>query len=309
MASKKTARVGQLRKTVVDEVFRVAGLSKKGWVRKVLIPLTWPPAHRFAKILADYDADVASYGYRVASGILIQRFSKEVQTSGRELLPKDGPLVVASNHPGTYDAMAIMSEIPRDDMKVVVEDFPLFKSMTASSAHAIYTPKEGAGRLGVVRSMIRHLQAGGGILIFPSGKLDPDPSVLPGAAKALNDWSPSLEYLLRRVPNTQMVVTIVSGMLAESAINNPVTRYFDEFWMRLRVAEFVQLLQQSFLARNFDLAPSITFSEPIDIDGLLKQFDTVDIMNEIIKRAKELMMVHKNHRMVNNLETESVYAG
>lgn len=286
------AEVSQLRRTVTDEIFRVAGFSRKGLVRKIFGPVLWPPAHRIASIFADFDLDVATLGLRDASRRLVQRFVDEVQINGQSNVPRKGPLVVASNHPGTLDGWAIMSNIPRDDMKVVVEGFPFFHSLPATAPHLIFTPPDTQGRMGVVRSMISHLRDGGGILIFPSGKLDPDPQVLPGASDALSTWSPSLGLILKKVPQTQVMVTIVSGVLSKTCVNNPIPNFFDEWWMKLRVAEFIQVVQQILISRDFNLMPKISFGDPVTIDEILEHVDSSGVMLDIIDRARQLLEIH-----------------
>ena len=291
MSDLKT-QVSVLRQTVTDEVFRVAGFSSRGFARKIFAPFIWPPANKFAKITAEFDYQVGTLGYREAAVNLLRFFVDEIKTSGAEKIPQEGPLVIASNHPGTYDGLAIMSSIPRDDMKVVVQGFPFVQNMKASSRHLIYTPADLHGRMGVVRTMIRHLKEGGGLLVFPSGKLEPDPEVLPGAMESLNEWSRSIGLILNRVPDTQLLVTIVSGVLAQSSLNNPFTRFFDDIWMKIRAAEFLQIIQQLLINKKFDLIPKISFSDPITVDDLLARMDSSSVMVEIVQRARELMEDH-----------------
>ena len=287
-----SAQVNQLRQTITDEIYRVAGFSKEGISRRMFGLAVWPPTQRVARLAAEFDHDVSSLGYREASRRLLQKFVDEVHVRGRENVPNQGPLVIASNHPGTYDGFAIASSIPRDDMKVVVQGFPFANKLPGSSQHLILTPQDAGGRIGVVRSMIRHLQVGGSVLIFPSGELDPDPDVLPGASDALEKWSPSLELILKRVPQTQVLVTIVSGVLAQSCVENPFTRFFDDFWMRMRVAEMIQVVQQTFIWRDFNLNPKITFGDPVSVCDLLQRKDASGFMIEIIERAKQLLDDH-----------------
>jgi len=299
-----STQVKAIRQSVTDEVLRVAGISSRGLIRKLLSPLVLPPANKFAQLIAEFDRDVATIGYREAAWNFVQRFVQELQIRGQENVPQKGPLLVVSNHPGTIDGIAIMSTIPRDDMKVVVEGFPFFRSMTASSEHMIYTPPDSSGRIGVVRSMIRHLSDGGGILVFPSGQLDPDPDVFPGASEAINQWSPSLEFILKKVPETQVMISIISGLIAQSCANNPITKFWDELWMKIRVAEFIQLLQQTFISRDFSLIPRISFGDPLTLDDLLKQVDSSSIIEEIIVRARALLSNHvgNNSSPTNGIE-------
>ena len=289
------AQVGILRRTVTDEIFRAAGFSKKGLVRRMFGPILWPPAHRFASFFVEFDNDVATMGLREAARKLVQCFVDEVQITGQDNVPTDGPLVVASNHPGTFDGFTILSTLPRDDIRVVVEGFPFFRSLPASAPHMIYTPKDASGRMGVVRTMIRHLQDGGGILIFPSGKLDPDPEVMSGASDALDGWSPSLELILKKVPQTQVLVTIISGVLSETCLDNPLAKFFDEWWMRLRAAEFIQVVQQILISRNFDLIPRVTFGDPVSVEELLGRVNSSGMMLEIIENARRLLDTHTSY--------------
>jgi len=291
-----STQVKTIRQSVTDEVLRVAGISSRGFLRKLLNPLIWPPANKFAKLIAELDRDVATIGYRKATRNLVQRFVQELQIIGQENVPQKGPLLVVSNHPGTLDGFAIMSTIPRDDMKVVVEGFTFLRSMTASSEHMIYTPQDSSGRIGVVRSIIRHLSDGGGILVFPSGQLDPDPDVFPGASEAFDRWSPSLEFILNKVPETQVMISIISGLIAQSCANNPITRFWDELWMKIRVAEFIQMLQQTFISKDFSLIPRISYGDPLTIDDLLKQVDSSSIIEEIINRARKLLSYHIDNK-------------
>lgn len=301
----KFAQVSQIRRTVTDEFFRVAGFSRDNWFRKLVEPVGWVVAHKFAKIFADLDKDVSVSGLTKATHRFLQRYVKDVQILGQENVPQKGPLLIASNHPGTLDAFAIISNIPRDDMKVVVEGFPFFRSLTASSSHLIYTSDDPAGRMGALRSLIRHLQDGGGALIFPSGRLDPDPEVLPGAAEALESWSPSIELILKKVPQTQMIVTIVSGVLARSSVENLITRFFSDFWMKMRVAEFLQMLQQTYLSHSVELMPKVSFGKPMTFDEIIQYVDSSGVMMEIIERARELLEAHTG-QMLLSLEGEKM---
>ena len=298
-----TAR--QIRKSVTDEVFRVAGISQNSWLRKLLSPIAWPPAQRFAKIMEKFDHDVANIGIQQATREFIQRFTEKVQIHGYENIPAKGPLLVASNHPGTLDGFAILSNLPRNDIKVVVEDFAFFRSLKASTKHMILTPSELSGRVSVIKSIIRQLKAGGGVLIFPSGELDPDPAVLPGASVALEKWSPSLDFIIKQVPQTKVMLTIVSGVLDQSSVNNPITKFFDDFWMRLRVAEFIQLIQQIYFSRSYDLKMKISFGDPLTRDELMAYFDSNGVMSELISKAKQLLQSHLDEALLLPHEEES----
>ena len=136
------------------------------------------------------------------------------------------------------------------------------------------------------------MKDGGVSLIFPSGVVDPDPAVLPGAHQALGAWSSSLELILRRVPETKVLVSIVSGVLAPTCLRNPITRLPKEKWRQQKLAEFFQVMQQLFFPHSFGLTPRISFGEPLSITELSTEGEPTTILDAIIEQARELLTAH-----------------
>jgi hypothetical protein len=93
------------------------------------------------------------------------------------------------------------------------------------------------------------------------------------------------------------LVTIVSGVLAQSCVDNPFARIFDEVWMKLRAAEFIQIVQQTLINRKFDLMPKVRFGDPISVDDLLNRYEVSGITLEIIERARALMEYHLDENL------------
>ncbi len=147
------------------------------------------------------------------------------------------------------------------DLKVVASGLGFLRHLPELSRHLIYVPRyDTQGRMGVVRSVIHHLAEGGAVLIFPGGNIEPDPAVLPGAPDALGSWSNSLEVVLRRVPQAQVVVSIVSGVLTRAALRNPLSPFLRTGRDRQKVAEIVQVGLQMLLRTPLGLAPRVTFT-------------------------------------------------
>ena len=113
----------------------------------------------------------------------------------------DGPLLVVSNHPGAFDSVAILSCIPREDVKVLLSDVPFTRAFTSARRYFIYVPPDASGRMTTLRASIDHLKSGGALLIFAHGDVEPDPEVSPGADESIQDWSRSIEIMLGEVPN------------------------------------------------------------------------------------------------------------
>lgn len=286
--------VNKLRNYITDQVFLAFGFQEKGWARKWLWPVFWPPAHLFSRLAAHVDHEVEEYGIVGAMRRLLPRFVHNVLARGKENIPSEGPLLVASNHPGTIDSVAISASLDRPDLKIVATGIPFLRELPAFRQHLVYVskPQDTFDRMMAVRSSIRHLEQGGALLIFPSGGIDPDPSFLPGAEDALGGWSPSLEVFLRKVPQTRVLVTIISGVLAPSCMRNPLVHLRKDAMDQRRLAEFLQVMQQMFIPRSFHLTPRISFSKPLSVDDL--RVMAPNILRSLIHRAQQVLNEHLN---------------
>lgn len=280
------ALAAELRKALGADILEAAGLAPGSPLRSVLGPLVWPPAHFFARLAAEFDRNVAESGLMEAIRRVLPRFVDDVSALGTEHIPTAGPLILAANHPGASDGLVIASCLPRDDLKVVVTDRPFFRHLYAASPHLIYTPRDPTGRMGVVREALRHLRNGGALLIFAHGNVEPDPAVVPGAEETLASWSPSVPLLLQRVPGASLVVTIVSGVLAPSVLEHPLTRLQENWRGRQLLAEIVQVSQQVLFKRRFQLAPVVRFDAPLLAGDL---GPAGDALATVLTRAKALL--------------------
>jgi hypothetical protein len=164
--------------------------------------------------------------------------------------------------------------------------------MPATRQHLIFAEPDVLSRMAVVRSGIRHLQHDGALLIFPSGRVEPDPASLSGAPEAMSAWSPSLELFLRRVPQTQVLVTIVSEVLAPRFINSPLIRIWRGVRNPQTVAEVLQILVQMLYPRWVQLNPKISFDIPRTIDQLCIGQDESRILEAIVLKARSLLTDH-----------------
>jgi len=286
-----TAYTKTLREAIIAEILVAMGLSKTRVVKRLVTPWLYLPANRFAQLIAQYDRQVGEQGFRAATRNFLQDFSLNYGARGTEHLPAEGPLLIASNHPGTLDGFVIAASLPRDDLKIVLSGVPFTRSLQATRSHLIYTTHDTHQRMTVVRSIIHHLRAGGALLIFPSGRLDPDPAFLADAEKALERWHASLAVILRRVPETQMVLSVASGMLSAKWLQNPLVRLLRKGWERQKLAEFFQTMQQLMFPGSVTLYPKVTFAPPIRADELISQSE--DLMPAILESAAQLLKEHQ----------------
>jgi hypothetical protein len=285
-------QISALQKAITDEAFRAMGFSPTGWIRRIFGPLLGPPTNRFAQVATSFERDSDQQGIIKTIRDYLPRFVDQVTVCGTGNIPLEGPLIIASNHPGTLDGFVIISSLPREDFKLIISGVPFVQGLPALKEHLIYTTGDPHERMGVVRTAIRHLENGGLLITFPTGQLDPDPAFLPGAAERLGDWSSSLEIFLRRVPQSKVLPTIVSGVFATECLRNPLTRLRKEFWHRQRIAEYIQVIQMIFFGKKYELTPKISFGEPVCVDELLSEGGDTTLMKPIIERARHLLAVH-----------------
>lgn len=150
--------------------------------------------------------------------------------------------------------------------------------------------------MAATRAMLRQLHAGGVLFIFPGRLVDPDPAFMPGAAAALQRWSPSLELFLRRAPETQVVPIVASGVLSPAWLRSPVTWLRDDPIDRQKVAEVAQVIQQLLWPGSLHFHPLITFGPPLAAAELLRRDAPTSPLQAIIDHQRTLLSLHQHLR-------------
>ena len=241
------------------------------------------PAERLARQVATYDEIVGESGLAAGGAWALERMARGVEVEGRENVPTEGPLLLAANHPGLADSIALFSTVPRRDLRVMAAERPLLAALPNTSRCLITVSDGSSGRLGAVRTAARHLKRGGAVLTFPGGKIEPDPAVLPGALEALERWSESLDLFARLVPGLTIVPAVVSGVLSPTALKNPLIfvrrRRRDREWL----AASLQMLTPAL--RN--VTTRVAFGEPVragDADSTVRD-SVLDETRRLIERC------------------------
>ena len=281
----------QLKADITEEIFKAIKFPNNKLLREVARPIFNLPTKRFSQLMAAFDQKIEASGSQIASNFLLSKLTDSVSSKGQEIIPRKGPVVIASNHPGTYDGLTILSQIPREDVKLIVSGIPFFKNLPNGSRYLIFATRDQQVRVDVIRKAVRHLQSGGLLLIFPSGQIDPDPSILNGAEENLQRWSQSLTVFLRKVPEARLVLAITSGVLSREFINHPLTWFFKKGHERRRIMEFMQVIKQMILNQTVSLNPRVCFSREKN-EFSDEGFDISKRMDFINSQALELL---KNH--------------
>ena len=286
--------VSTLANDLVDELNKSFGFRKDGFMRPFLKLLVWKPMVRFSELATKFDSRVVKEGFQRASAWLISHFVDQVNTMGTENLPSEGPLVIASNHPGAYDSLVIAANLPRDDLKIISSNIPFLKKLPVTRNHMFFSAPDAHIRMGVVRKAIRHLKEGGALLVFAHGSLDPDPAFMPGAEEELTHWTSSLGFFLRKVPQAKLAITLVSGVLAYKYVNHPATLFRKGQVNKQRLSEYFQVMNQLLVPGKLMVSPNLSFAPTLTLDDLGDYNDLKEISREIIKRAQEHFDYHSS---------------
>jgi hypothetical protein len=217
----------------------------------------------FSRIAFHFDKLIAESDISQAARWSISNWCKGILARGCENVPRDGPLLIVSNHPGAYDALVITSCIPRPDLKLIASDLPVLRSLHNLSQRIFFIPVNKCDtyqRMAGLLSAMRHLKSGGAVLLMGSGTIEPDPAVTPGALQFIQRWTNAVNLFLHSVPETQVILATISHILAPKWARHPITWVQKGGMERRRVAEFGQVLQQLFFPGSFYVSPRLSFA-------------------------------------------------
>lgn len=290
--NEQMALTNMLTENIVNEIIKALSLPQTQAFRKIIASLTGEAIRRFTELACELDFVVGKDGLAGGSRWLLPRFVKDHSAQGLENIPATGPLVIASNHPASIDSVVISAHIPRRDYKIIIGEIPFFRNLPNIKNNAIFAPDptDSIGRMHVAREVLRHLKNNGAILIFPRGEIEPDPAFMPKPDAEFDHWSRSLEIFLKQVPQTQVLVTIVSGVIAKSAMDNPITWFRNARPDRQRLAFMYQMIRQMLSGKElFGLTPRVTFGDLISADNTK---DREHMLHTITLTAHKILKIH-----------------
>ncbi len=278
----------KLRELIIDEIIYAFTGNRSKTIHRLVGPLLRIPAGHFGRIAADFYEKVNSLGIREGASATLPRFNHTVTARGINRIPKQGPVLIISNHPGGLDSLGIVSCIPRNDLIALVSDIKFMHLFDIQQRYFIYVSFEAIGGMVALRDAIDHLRSGGALLVFAHGDVEPEPEHLPGARKAIEDWKPSVEIMLRKVPETSLQIISTSGAVLRKFLNSPITHLRKQPERRQKLAEFIQVIQSLLLSRTTPINIHITIGEPV-VTGSLGEGRW---MPGIIRRAQAQLDDH-----------------
>jgi hypothetical protein len=286
------AEIRRLSNAVIGEIFLAMGFSKHGIAYKLFRGLFYRVADRLSSIALTADRMIATDGFSSAAGWMLGHWCKDVRSRGETDIPPTGPLLVISNHAGTYDTFLLANRINRNDLKLIASDVPFLKNLPNANDHLLFLSDSTGDRMLAARHAMKYLKDGGSILLYGTGLIDPDPAVYPGADLWIEKWLPSIDLFLRIAPETKIVLSVVSGVVAEHWAHHPVTWLSRVDWQKRRLAEFSQVIDQLLHPGKYYLKPCVSFSQPLGVNLLRKESSSERLLPAVIARGKQLLSDH-----------------
>lgn len=226
----------------IDDLLEAFGWQDTPLVHGLVRRLARMPALRFAREMTAFDDAVEASGVAAAARAMLAGYTRAVRARNLQCIPATGPVLLLSNHPGMTDTLALFSSIPRADLLALAAERPFLQALPAARRSLVFLSEDRARRFAAMRRAIDHLRAGGALLTFPAGEIEPDPAVLPGAEQALERWSGSSINFLRFVPDLTVVPIIVSGVLTPRTQRSPLTLLRRQRADREKLAAALQVL-------------------------------------------------------------------
>ncbi len=245
------------------------------------------PAEKFARQMLGFDQFVGETSLPEAARRLLPAYVATLKAYGLENVPASGPALFLSNHPGMTDTLCLFAAINRPDLRIIALDRPFLQSLPNTTRHLYYIGEAAAERMRAVKQTAAHLRAGGAVLTFPAGKIEPDADVYPGALESLRDWTDSAGVLARFAPETKIVPVLVRGVLWEKAVKHPLTVFKRERFEREKLGAALQLL--SHIA--FDLHPVhplVLFGRPLTL-AEIGSSEVPAIHSALLERMRDLI--------------------
>ncbi|MGH2492739.1 MAG: 1-acyl-sn-glycerol-3-phosphate acyltransferase, partial [Candidatus Limnocylindria bacterium] len=168
---------------LLTDILAREGAEALGWEHgrpcgSVARSLLRPAARRIAREFAACDEVFASRALPDAARWTLDRFSARVEVAGLDRVPRRGPILLVANHPGLTDAVSLVATLGRADLRIVAADYPFLHAMRGLASRLIFLGPDGTSQLSSIRAASRDLRNGGAVLLFPAGRLEPDPAVL-----------------------------------------------------------------------------------------------------------------------------------
>lgn len=203
----------QLARLSADEMVSALGLRRgSAALRRGLGLPFFALSRELGRTLAGMDRDIDARGLPEAARRALLRFGVELRVSGAA--PPPGACLVLANHPGAYDALALMAALERADLLILAADRVFLRALPRLSERLVFVGETPTERAGALKRAVSCLRRGGAVLHFPAGRIEPDAAFDTERARLLEPWQPGVSTLLRaaRQHDASVVVAGVRGV-------------------------------------------------------------------------------------------------
>lgn len=246
----------------IGDICTALGLGPRTPLRGLVELACRPAAQRFAQQILQLDQLVGVGGLHTGSSWICAQLSDGILITG-DPPPAEGALLIVANHPGLLDAAALASTIGRPDLRILAIMRPFLRSLPNIATQLFAVGPTPGARMAAVRAASRHLRAGGALLTFPAGRIEPDPLSMDGAESTLAEWSTSLELITRLAQPVTVVPAIVGGVISPRALHHPLTRLRRTPADRQWLAAILQLTWPALRRHKV----RVTFGQPVDANS------------------------------------------
>jgi hypothetical protein len=246
-----------IRDMAFEEIRHLLHLRANSLWNRIMEWSFWKQAVHFSQMLSRLDRAVGEYGLQEGARRCLGGFFPEITTHIQQELPREGPLLIVSNHPGAADVLALAAALPRKDIKFVAQDRPIIRAASNVSEHVIYLNSPDQIRANSILEMITFLKQGGALLLFPRGIWEPDPAVMSGARSHLSSWSKSIGHFLSRVPETRLAPVFISGVISRQAAHSALINLGKNWHQRSQVMSILSLIGQFSAVRSWLVSPEV----------------------------------------------------
>lgn len=282
-----------LSELVIAELVQAVGLPKTKPFLCLFRLLFRIPMRRFAALGLEFDRQVAEAGLPKASKWALTHWCSQITARGTQDIPAEAPLLIVCNHPGTYDALIIFSQLGRQDIRWISTEIPFLDNLPHLRNQVIFSSRSNAlKRMSAMRGAIRHLKTGGVLLYIGAGELDPDPAVYPHAADHIEEWLAGIDFFFRHVPGLRLMPAIVSGVVSPKWARSPITWLRRKDIDKRRLAEFGQGISQLLFPGRLMFKPYVSFGPPVAHETLRSESSPENVLPAVIARTKALLAEH-----------------
>jgi 1-acyl-sn-glycerol-3-phosphate acyltransferase len=186
----------ELARLSADEMVSALGVQQRSPTLRHGLRLPFLALSReLGRTLATMDGDIRALGLPEAARRALAGFGVQLSMAGA--VPPGGSCLVLANHPGAYDALALMAALGREDLLILAGDRVFLRALPRLKDHLVFVGDTPSSRASALRRALTCLRRGGALLHFPAGRIEPDAEFELAPDRLLAPWQPGVSSLLR----------------------------------------------------------------------------------------------------------------